>query len=97
MILNKRKILIQLEMLGEKLRTHPKEFMSIEGTFDYSAINVRLNRLGKCISIAAGIVSRYADGVEFTPDEQREYDGYLQYLKECHQAFEIGKTPEKKR
>ena len=91
--LKKIDILRELETLGSRLRSEGKAFMSMEGVIDITATDVRLNRLGKCIGIGVSIIINFKDGKEMTKDEESTYQAYKQYLKECHDAFNIGRKP----
>lgn len=92
-VLNKREILKDLSWLGERLRIEPKQFISMQGSIDTTAAIVRLNRLGKCINIGLNIVINYNDGFELTKEQEERYQLYRDYLKECQDAFEMGRSP----
>jgi hypothetical protein len=92
--LNKRDILQKLEVLAMKLRTRPHDFICMEGVPDLTAVDVRLNRLGKCLECAVFLIKYGKDGDELTQVNEPPYNDFLRYLNECHDAFDLGRKPD---
>lgn len=95
MKLDKRKMLRNLDIVAGKLRCKPHAFLSIEGEPDFNAAEVRLNRLGKCLECFIFLFEMCNDGDELNEMEEAHHKEFIRYLKECDNAFDIGKGPEK--
>jgi hypothetical protein len=94
MKLDKHDMLRKLDIVAGELRCKPQDFISMEGEPDFNAAEIRLNRLGKCLECMIYLFEMCNDGAELTKDEELHYKEFIRYLKECHQAFDIGKKPE---
>jgi hypothetical protein len=95
MKLNKKDILRKIDVIAGKLRCEPHNFVSMEGKPDINAAEIRLNRLGKCLECGLYLFEFYNDGVELDKNGELHYKEFIRYLKECHDAFEIGRKPDK--
>lgn len=86
---------MDLLVLGENLRSHGKDFASMEGKPDPIATVIRLNRLGKCISAAAFLIRECEDEKEIGEDREPAYQDFRDYYAESMRAFSMG-APKKK-
>lgn len=91
MKLDKRDVLRKISTIAVKLRCDPESFLSIEGVPDTDASSIRLNRLGKCLEMMCYLIEKCRDGEELDGHGITVYNEYIRYLKECHDAFDIGK------
>ena len=86
-VLNKREMLRRLANLGDKLRMKPEVFTKRGDEEHMPTTQIRLNSLGKVLSIVSGVMMQYPDGAPLEGDLKEYMSQYDRLIKECTKPY----------